>query len=84
MGDTPGDRAVPVVVPTPLCLSKNPRDADPMTRVQAELDETKIILVRTRRAWGPSGTLGDGDVLLGGWDPQVLCPSCHLHPQGHS
>lgn len=25
---------------------QNPRDADPMTRVQAELDETKIILVR--------------------------------------
>ncbi|XP_064493871.1 synaptobrevin homolog YKT6 isoform X2 [Pseudopipra pipra] len=28
-------------------LDKNPRDADPMTRVQAELDETKIILHNT-------------------------------------
>ncbi|KFU83570.1 Synaptobrevin YKT6, partial [Chaetura pelagica] len=29
-----------------LSKYQNPRDADPMTRVQAELDETKIILVR--------------------------------------
>lgn len=48
---------------------QNPRDADPMTRVQAELDETKIILVRLQGCgWmllpaqstgGPWGTLWD-------------------------
>ncbi|XP_009991179.1 PREDICTED: synaptobrevin homolog YKT6, partial [Tauraco erythrolophus] len=30
-----------------LSKYQNPRDADPMTRVQAELDETKIILHNT-------------------------------------
>ena len=28
---------------------QNPRDADPMTKVQSELDETKVILVSTMR-----------------------------------
>lgn len=28
-----------------MLLFKNPRDADAMTKVQAELDETKVILV---------------------------------------
>uniref|UniRef100_A0A8C5IVK2 V-SNARE coiled-coil homology domain-containing protein n=1 Tax=Junco hyemalis TaxID=40217 RepID=A0A8C5IVK2_JUNHY len=45
---------------------QNPRDADPMTRVQAELDETKIILVRLQ-GWGcclhgPGAPLGQGGV----------------------
>lgn len=32
---------------TCLCVSvQNPREADAMTKVQAELDETKIILVK--------------------------------------
>lgn len=33
------------VVVVVVRLSQNPREADAMTKVQAELDETKIILV---------------------------------------
>lgn len=50
--DTPACAGTPVLwdwgggTEALLFLSENPRDADPMTRVQAELDETKIILVR--------------------------------------
>uniref|UniRef100_A0A669Q4R2 YKT6 v-SNARE homolog n=1 Tax=Phasianus colchicus TaxID=9054 RepID=A0A669Q4R2_PHACC len=33
-----------------LSKYQNPRDADPMTRVQAELDETKIILARKQNS----------------------------------
>lgn len=56
---------------------QNPRDADPMTRVQAELDETKIILVRLQ---GPGAPVGQGRVPPGhppstlGWELPLLFP----------
>uniref|UniRef100_K7FKW1 YKT6 v-SNARE homolog n=1 Tax=Pelodiscus sinensis TaxID=13735 RepID=K7FKW1_PELSI len=45
-----------------LSKYQNPREADAMTKVQAELDETKIILVRPR-----GGAVGPGAGLERAW-----------------
>lgn len=41
------------------CCSQNPREADAMTKVQAELDETKIILVNNLHKLRPSILIED-------------------------
>lgn len=71
-----------------LSRYQNPREADPMTKVQAELDETKIILVSRRGERGQC--CGLGPAACAGWarrpvqaGPGGLCvPAWPLGPSG--
>ena len=40
-------------------LVQDPKEADPMMRVQSDLDETKIVLVGGRECGGPTASIAD-------------------------